>query len=99
MIRRLVVILVLLLVLPVVFAQAGSQSTEFEVRNTLTQFIHAFDNLDWKVFRSTFDDKATVFYPRAFPERANGRAEFEKTFKIVFEQIRNGRTAGPSMDI
>jgi ketosteroid isomerase-like protein len=40
-----------------------------------------------------------VFYPRAFPERANGRDEFEKTFKIVFEQIRNGRSAPPFMDI
>ena len=42
---------------------------------------------------------ATVFYPRAFPERANGRAEFEKTFKTVFEQIRSGKTAAPYMNI
>jgi hypothetical protein len=29
-----------------------------------------------------------VFYPRAFPERASGREEFEKAFKVVFQQIR-----------
>ena len=37
--------------------------------------------------------------PAGSPERANGRAEFEKTFKTVFEQIRVGRTAVPYMDI
>jgi hypothetical protein len=40
-----------------------------------------------------------VFYARAFPERARGRAEFEKRFKIVFEQIRGGKTAPPDMHI
>ena len=74
-------------------------SSESEVREALAKFIHAFDDLDWEGFRLAFADDATVFYPRAFPERANGRAEFEKTFKTVFEQIRAGRTAGPYMDI
>jgi len=46
-----------------------------------------------------FDDDATVFYPRAFPEREHGRAEFEKMFKVVFEQIRGGKTAPPYMRI
>jgi ketosteroid isomerase-like protein len=44
-------------------------------------------------------DDATVFYPRAVPNRADGRAEFERTFRQVFEQIRAGRTTGPYMDI
>ena len=70
-----------------------------EVRRTLAQFIRAFENLDWDGFRTAFDDEATVFCPRAFPERASGRAEFEKTFKIVFEQIRGGKTAAPYMHI
>jgi hypothetical protein len=38
-------------------------------------------------------------YPRAFPERATGRAEFEKTFKTMFEQIRGSKTSAPYMDI
>jgi hypothetical protein len=54
---------------------------------------------NWEGFRAAFDDNATVFYPRAFAERAIGRAEFEKTFKIVFEQIRAGRTVPPYMHI
>jgi len=79
--------------------QMQSGSPELEVRAALAKFIRAFDNLDWEGFRLAFDDSATVFYPRAFPERATGRAEFEKTFKTVFEQIRAGRSAAPYMDI
>ena len=72
---------------------------EMEVRNALAKFVQAFDNLDWDNFRVAFADNATVFYPRGFPERADGRAEFEKTFKAVFQQIRDGKAAPPYMDI
>jgi ketosteroid isomerase-like protein len=77
----------------------NTPSQQKDVQATVENFIHAFDNLDWEAFRLAFDDNATVFYPRAFPERANGRAEFEKTFKVVFQQIRSGKTAAPYMDI
>jgi SnoaL-like domain len=30
---------------------------------------------------------------------ANGRAEFEKTFQVVFQQIRGNRVAAPYMDL
>jgi len=70
-----------------------------DLQAALTNFIHAFDNLDWEHFRSSFDDDATVFFPRGFPARATGRAEFEKNFKVVFEQIKNGKTAPPFMDV
>jgi ketosteroid isomerase-like protein len=89
----------LLLVLTAASSPAETESVEAEVRATLARFITAFDNLDWEAFRSAFDDDATVFYPRGVPERANGRAEFERTFRIVFEQIRQGKTAAPFMDI
>jgi ketosteroid isomerase-like protein len=98
MITRFAVVLTLLVVLSVV-AQTQPVSAELQVRETLARFVQAFDDLDWETFRLTFDDNATVFYPRAFPERANGRDEFEKTFKTVFEQIRSGKTAAPYMDI
>jgi uncharacterized protein len=79
--------------------QVQATSREAEVRDALANFIQAFNNLDWEAFRLAFADSATVFYPRAFPERASGRTEFEKTFKTVFEQIRAGRTAPPYMDL
>lgn len=82
-----------------VLAQSQPVLAESEVREELAKFIRAFDDLDWESFRLAFDDNATVFYPRAFPERANGRPEFEKTFRTVFEQIRDGKSAAPYMDI
>jgi len=99
MLRRFSVFIFLLLLSRASFAQATSSSPETEVRAALAQFIHSFEDLDWEGFRTAFDDDATVFYPRAFPERARGRAEFEKTFTIVFEQIRGGKTAPPYMRI
>jgi pimeloyl-ACP methyl ester carboxylesterase len=79
--------------------QEQTVSPESQVREALLNFIHAFNHLDWDNFRLAFDDSATVFYPRAFPDRANGRAELEKTFKTVFDQIRGGRVTGPYMNI
>jgi ketosteroid isomerase-like protein len=98
MITRIAVVLTLLSA-PSVFAQAKPDNAELQVREALARFVQAFDDLDWETFRSAFDDNATVFYPRAFPERANGRAEFERTFKTVFEQIRSGKAAAPYMNI
>jgi ketosteroid isomerase-like protein len=89
----------LALLLPSVFAQSQPRPVESEVKDALAKFIRAFDDLDWEGFRLAFDDNATVFYPRAVPERANGRAQFENTLKTVFEQIRSGKTAAPYMDI
>jgi ketosteroid isomerase-like protein len=78
---------------------APSASAEAEVRKTLSDFIQAFDNLDWDHFRAAFADGATVFYPREFPHRATGREEFERFFRKVFDRIRGDRTQGPFMDI
>jgi ketosteroid isomerase-like protein len=85
------------LLLPIAFAQ--SQPADADVRQAVARFIRAFDDLDWENFRLAFDDNATVFYPRAIPRRANGRAEFEKAFKAVFQQVRGTRTTAPYMDI
>jgi ketosteroid isomerase-like protein len=79
--------------------EQNGEHTELEVRAKLASFIKAFDNLDWDNFRLAFDDNATVFYPRGFPERASGRTEFEKTFKVVFDQIRLRKPAAPYMDL
>jgi ketosteroid isomerase-like protein len=80
-------------------SKSSAESNEQQVRQTLADFIRAFDNLEWDAFRTAFADDATVFYPRGFPLRATGRAQFESNFRVVFEQIRNGRTQGPYMDL
>jgi ketosteroid isomerase-like protein len=84
---------------PLLLAQTTPTQAQSEVRDALANFVHAFDDLDWETFRLAFSDDATVFYPRGFPEHASGRAEFEKTFKVVFEQIRGNKTKPPYMDI
>src|ERR1051326_5190929 len=94
----------LLMLLALVALPASAQSrraltAEPEVRKTLSDFIQAFDTLDSEKFRAAFADDATVFYPRGVPPRADGRAEFEQTFRLVFEQIRAGRETGPYMDL
>lgn len=76
-----------------------SRTEESAVRTFLAEFISAFDNLEWDKFRNSFTDDATVFYPRGATHRANGRVQFEEHFRLVFEQIRAGRTAGPYMDL
>jgi len=80
-------------------ARTTVPNPEAEVRQTLSNFILAFDNLDWDKFRMSFADDATVFYPREFPYRANGRAEIEANFHHVFEQIRGNQTKAPYMEI
>jgi ketosteroid isomerase-like protein len=80
-------------------AQRRPTKASKDVTQALADFIQAFDNLDWDKFRLSFSDDATVFYPRGVPDRAAGRAEFEKTFKVVFEQIRGAKTRPPYMDI
>ena len=92
----------ILLVTSIAFTPANASPTaegEAEVRKTLAEFIQAFDNLDWDRFRNAFADDACVFYPREFPHRADGRAEFEKFFQRVFDHIRGNKTAPPYMDI
>lgn len=99
MLRRFLLFLFLLSLSGASFAHQTPPLPETEVHAALTHFMRSFESLDWEGFRSAFDDNATVFYPRAFPERASGRAEFEKTFKIVFGQIRGGKAAPPYMHI
>ena len=99
MIGRFVAAILCALIFPSLLAQTKPTGEQEEVREALANFVVAFDNLNWETFRLAFADDATVFYPRAFPERANGRAEFEKTFKVVFDQIRGNKEKPPYMDI
>jgi ketosteroid isomerase-like protein len=92
-------LLFLLSVLTLPVAMNAAPNAQSDVRETLADFIQAFDNLEWDKFRSFFADDATVFYPREFPGRAEGREQFEKYFRKVFDRIRAGRTQAPYMDI
>ena len=62
------------------------------VRAALTRFLTAFENLDWDVFRASFDDDATAFFPTPEPpQRFEGRAAVA-TFQLRNEQRLARRT-------
>ena len=92
-------LLPLVILLTGVVAALAEDPAEKDVRETLSKFIVAFDNLDWEQFRSFFSDDATVFYPRGVAKRAAGRAELEENFKRVFDGIRGMQTRPPYMQI
>lgn len=96
---RSALVLIFVSAISIVCHAGPADSAEAEVRKTLSDFIRAFDNLEWDNFCAAFSDDATVFYPREFPIRADGRQEYERTFRKVFDRIRAGRTQGPYMDI
>jgi ketosteroid isomerase-like protein len=78
---------------------AQSAAPETEVRQTLSQFVQAFDNLEWDRFAAFFADDATMFQPRKFARRAENKTEIESEFKQVFERIRGNQTKPPYMDL
>jgi ketosteroid isomerase-like protein len=76
------------------------------VENAARSFITAFNNLDMPAFLDRFSDDATIVHPpsgppRTFPKRFQGKQEIQRTFQVVFDQIRTGskRTTGPYMDL
>jgi ketosteroid isomerase-like protein len=79
------------------FARSGNPETE--VRQTLSQFVQTFDNLDWDRFTAFFSDDATMFQPRRFPRRTENKSEIESQFRQVFETIRGSQTRPPYMDL
>lgn len=68
------------------------------------RFIVAFNNLDMTAFLDRFADDATIIHPpsgppRTFPKRVQGKQEIHRTFQVVFDLIRGGRTTGPYQDL
>jgi ketosteroid isomerase-like protein len=87
----------LLLVSSVSSGLAGDQ--ENELRNSLSGFIQAFDNLDRDRFADYFADSATLFQPRRFGSRAENKEEILSQFREIFETIRGKQTQPPYMEI
>ena len=70
------------------------------------EFLTAFNDLDMPRFLACFATDAVMFHPpspapRTFPTRVEGRQAIERTFQVVFDQIRvrSGRTAPPFQNI
>ena len=76
------------------------------VETAARSFITAFNNLDMPAFLDRFSDDATIVHPpsgppRTFPKRVQGKQEIQRTFQMVFDQIRTGSklTTGPFMNL
>lgn len=87
-------------------AAQPAATTPDGVDAALQEFLAAFDALDLPRFVATFADDAVMFHPpapppRTFPTRIAGHAEIERTFRVVFDQIRaaSGRTAPPFQNL
>lgn len=59
-----------------------------------SDFLKAFNNLEWENFHSSFSPSATVFQPFGNPLRHNNREELAEFFKSFFNQIKS-TTEGP----
>ena len=99
-----IAILVLFLSLSILPLSAEPQplsGDEANVRGVSAEFISAFNNLDWKKFKTFFDDRATVIHPAQFPRRVEGKQEVEQAWLVVFSGIRtdSGKSSPPYMHL
>ena len=101
-------VILLMIVMPSLWGQdktgsaAAPNGSEPEIKQALTVFLTAFDNLDWPAFRACFAPDATMFHPAAPNlKRIDSPQEFEKAWLGVFARIRkaSGRDAPPYMNL
>jgi ketosteroid isomerase-like protein len=96
--------------LPVLLAGClfAQTSSETEVRRVLTDFLTAFNNLDWPAFRQCWADEPVVFYPSTVPnpsgKRTENSADFEAAWRRQFDLQRDiaakrGVTKAPFQNI
>ncbi len=78
----------------------GAAADSAAVVETLERFIHAFNDLDWAMFRDHFADDATVFFPMSSNRmRGDGRAEVEAVFGALFRSPRAPDGGPPYLSI
>jgi ketosteroid isomerase-like protein len=100
--KRIIVSLLLSLIFVPALAESQPPSeTETAIRGVSTEFISAFNKLDWEKFKTFFDDRATVIHPAQFPRRVEGKQEVEKAWLEVFSGIRtdSGKSSPPYMHL
>jgi len=87
-------------------SQNGQASIQDEsagsIKQALSVFLRAFDNLDWPAFRACFAEDVTMFHPAAPNiKRIDSPEAFEKAWLGVFARIKtqSGRSSPPYMDL
>jgi ketosteroid isomerase-like protein len=105
-IARFIVVGAVLTAMSALFVPSVAAQTSDGVEAAINGFLAAFDDLDMPKFITYFAEDATIFHPpslppRTFPTRLHGRREIERTFQLVFDQIRqrSGRANAPYMNL
>ena len=82
--RLLVIIFFLLL-----FVSSKAQNKDsIAVMKSATNFVIAFNNFNWRAFKTSFTDDATIFYPFwNQARRVKGRQEMEATWLTIFPEF------------
>ena len=78
-----------------------NRMTETEaVRAAASDFVEAFNNLDWEQFEASWAEDATVFFPSGDnPQRVEGRDAIMATFLSFFETLPERREGPPYLSI
>jgi len=84
----------------------GAVQVPMGIDAAVSSFLTAFNNLDMPGFLDRFAEDATIIHPpaappRTFPTRLQGKQEIQRTFQVVFDQIRSAskRTSAPYQDL
>ena len=73
---------------------------EETVRQAATDFVDAFNDLDWDRFEASFAEDATVFFPTPEqPHRVQGRDAIIGAFKSIFESVPEREPGPPYLSI
>jgi ketosteroid isomerase-like protein len=78
---------VIILCLLINFNVKAQNKDYIAVMKSATDFVTAFNNVDWTTFRASFIDDATIFYP--FWDQASriqGRSEVEAVWLTIFPE-------------
>jgi ketosteroid isomerase-like protein len=99
--RLVVTVLGFLLLCPIGLpAQSTDAGPEAEVRQAVTNFVEAFNNLNWTDFAASFDAEATIFHLGAeFMRRIEGRDAVMASFQEIFADVPNEVPGPPYLNI
>ena len=78
----------IILFLLINFSITAQNKDSIEVKNSADNFVAAFNNFNWTVFRESFTDDATIFYPFwNQARRIQGRQEIETAWVTIFPEF------------
>ena len=70
------------------FSSKAQNKDSIAVMKSATNFVIAFNNFNWRAFKTSFTDDATIFYPFwNQARRVKGRQEMEATWLTIFPEF------------